>query len=951
MRIPSLFTQSHAKDGPVVFDEITGQMLYQPVNKYSQVRVDARSFAYANGNDDSGPAATHDASAGAVPSYTTAKRGQFCVVTVAGTLGGRTVPKGAILIANRNSPTIAAHWDIVADSTAEFNLTVEEADGGELALYGTYLLVNANPDERINLVGEYTILNLCGYAAIHHTSNDAVINAATFQAAISAETEAVANDPLTGASMQRVTRLTCSTTAHAANFKTGQIVVVHCSTVHPAVPDTYITEAARIQYVDTVNGFIFLDSRLEYHDIFAAATTVNVNSLSEARADRIAGDCLLMSAPTIIGESVGWWRTLRGDEVTATITANSGSDRTISRTAHGLLVNQDVVVGTVAGTLHTSCNVKTIVDANTFVITVPATQDHNGSSPSIPTSGTLYYAPKYTASDFDTTTHGSAISFNNAHGHNIKVRAAKLFAGAVKARFSHFGWCEIEREFGNDPYTSSNNGNGRLPYDKHDYCSWRNYTKVRGKGTGRHAYTDNERDSSGGYSSSKWLNSTGVPGRNYVEIFEESADGGGADTHLGRGTRIVSTHLWPCQLPYAASYRGFIGNIRGSNEKRKHVSEGGFRGLVLRALERPAGSIEDIDLEVSNLPYNNTSQMGFETESHASITNKPTVIGRMKFSNAGIGSSWNAGVTGRLSRYEHRDIALRGITLLGNAIFHADEFALDYTTNSSAQTTRTAVVMSNDSRFSAGLMTIVLGAANNPAQIFTDNDNTTGKIVNIGTLVVRDPSNVGMPALLTAGRDANFTLNIGTIIYNGVELTTNIRPDLRPSRILVPPVSLNSISNFTHTTANIFAVPVHVKRRTTFTGIAFGIHAASTNLNVRVGVYRDNGGVPGALVSGSTATGGPYTVAADTSQTVAISGNLTLDPGWYWLAIQTDQNQSLKGITGTGMLFLLGADDMIQGGGRVSVANTYANGMPSTFGTAVFTLNAGPTYLGLVRSS
>lgn len=174
------------------------------------------------------------------------------------------------------------------------------------------------------------------------------------------------------------------------------------------------------------------------------------------------------------------------------------------------------------------------------------------------------------------------------------------------------------------------------------------------------------------------------------------------------------------------------------------------------------------------------------------------------------------------------------------------------------------------------------------------------------------------------------------------------RPKVKTGRIIVPFYS-SSLSSTSYSTSNIYTVPVYVGVRQTFTGEAFGVVTAATALNVKVGIYADSSGLPGALIAGSTATGGPYTDITDTSHTVTYSVALTLDPGWYWLAIQTDQTQTLKAVSSTGAVASLGgAADMITTGTKMTVANTYSNGMPSTFGTVVFTESAASAYLGLV---
>ena len=178
---------------------------------------------------------------------------------------------------------------------------------------------------------------------------------------------------------------------------------------------------------------------------------------------------------------------------------------------------------------------------------------------------------------------------------------------------------------------------------------------------------------------------------------------------------------------------------------------------------------------------------------------------------------------------------------------------------------------------------------------------------------------------------------------------TNAAYPVPPSgRILVPPVSLNSISNFTSLTVSAYAVPVFVKKRSIFSGVAFGINGTCTDFSAKIAVYKDLGGVPGSKVDGTDATGGPYTEAASASKNIAFSQNVTLDAGWYWLVFQGSANQSVMAIGSTGSTVLVGAADMIQGHGRITITNTYTNGLPSSFGTPTYTVASGPVYLGLV---
>lgn len=936
-------------------DIIIGEAIpFRPSDKFSPIVADVNA-EWANGQDDvSRTIPTHDASAGAVPSYTTAKKGSFAIVTVAGTLGTKAVSKGDLLMAAKDNPTVATDWYPIRDCTSQFEDAVEAAGGGYLWLQGTYLLQNANPDAQIKLKGDFCILNRCGYPAINQTSNTTYATAATSNYQCSAVTKAIGNDPVSGTSLQQSTRFTLSTIGNATNFKTGQMI--KCFT-DKATPETaalsakvYVAECFKVQLVDTVNGYVYADRVLQMHPEVAAATNIYLHILNDDRAMKIEG-ALLMGAPTIIGESVGWWRTLVGDEVSSTITGNSGSDRTISRTAHNLIANQYVIVGTSSGTLHTTCKVKSVTNANTFVITVPSTQDHSASSPSIGTSGTLYYAPAFVTSNFDSVTHGGSIQVLHANKSFIRYRVSKLWSSGVRPKFSNYCETYLEGSYnGNNPYTDNDNVSGRLRYDYENYSGSQNKFYGRGVGTGRHMHADSTPDTSSAWAATMWT-SQGCNTGEWVELEEESADGGGADTHQGNfGARIISRCKYPCVLPVSASYKGFGGNLRGSNEWRTHEQIGGFEGLILRKYEQQAGAMHRIDLDVRDIPYASTSNLAFRAESMTGLTVAPTVIGEWKIKNCGVGFKCDTGLVTRLQSLYHWDIAKRGGYLLGTTDFDGGDVTLDFRQNTSGEATRYAIFMEDTATFRATTMKVILGSANNPTEIFTDNDNDSGKTVNVGVLIISDPSNVGMPALVTAGRESNFTLNIGQIIYNGKTITAPNMPGLKVGRYLVTP-SFAAITSFTAATTDMYACPVFVNQRMTFSAVCFGVNGTATVLNVKVGIYKDNGGEPGDIVSGSTATGGAYTDAADTNHEVALSANLVLNPGWYWVAMQTDQNQSLKGLGTAAGPATLGAGNMIQAGPRVSKTNTYASGLPASFGTPTYTENVGMVYLGLKRAA
>lgn len=773
----------------VIWNEATGTALFQPTGKYSPVRVDQNTFTYANGSADDGTPATHDASGGAVPSFTTAKRGQVAIVSVAGTLGGSTVAQDDYLIANQDSPTTAAHWDVVSDCAAEVKAACEAAGGQELYLYGTFFGIDADIAASYKLRGDFTVLNKCGYTFIYSTSNTTYAQTSAVISSVASITRATATDPTTGDNLHRTTRCTLTTVGEAANFKNGDLVKVICDTASPNTAadssKAYISAVGKVQFSDAVNGYVWLDGVMPWHTELAAATTKHLVKLNADRAVDIEG-MLMMGAPTRIGESVGWWKTLFGDVVTGTVTAGSGntagSTRTVSRTNHGLVVNQWIQVNS-----DTSVKVTSVGSANSFTFTINDSLSGNaykdmksGGSPvavSIATSGSISYRPVFTCSEFNNTTHGAHIILNHANKSRVKAKQAKLWAKGLSKRHSNFCRTDIEG-VGDEinPLTALdyNVSSGRLMYHDEDYNGSCNEANLHGT-FGRHGRTGNRPTTSTAYSgAASFVLNQGLCTRNKVWM-KESFSSNGADSHDDENElTVISEHYNNTVSPYAESYRPFIGNNRGSNEKRKHIQRGGYEGHVLRAYERQAGAIEDYDLDISDIPVTTsgspatTNQIGFRTEDHSSITNKPTVTGRMKFRRVGVGAKIYGGVTCNLHSYTFDDIGHMGLWMAGSGVFRADTMNLDFTKNTEGQTTRYAIVMDASAEVRINVLNITLGASVNPAEIFNSWNNASGKIVHVNILNIVDPSGVGIPNLVESGRIADFDIKIGTVIYNGV---------------------------------------------------------------------------------------------------------------------------------------------------------------------------------------
>ena len=258
---------------------------------------------------------------------------------------------------------------------------------------------------------------------------------------------------------------------------------------------------------------------------------------------------------------------------------------------------------------------------------------------------------------------------------------------------------------------------------------------------------------------------------------------------------------------------------------------------------------------------------------------------------------------------------------------------------------RFGIVMAGTSRLDFGVMKWRVGKGANPEEFFFNYDTSGVKTVRGGVLIISDPDNYGMPDIFRQGAGAYFDVSISTIIYNGHVLTSPFGQKLASGRIAVPKSAINSLTSFTHSTGTAYLCPVFVEKPQLASGLAFGVNAAATNLNVKMGLWRVN--ADGTLTLIEEVVGGPYTDVADTSHTINFAANRLLF-GPYMVGITTDANQALKAF-GTAVTPLVGMGNMIQGGPRLSFAHTYANSLPSS-PSITYTEGSGMTYLGIVMA-
>lgn len=1010
------YASNAGTDGPKY---VTGTSLmegipFRPTGKYSPIQI-FEFDGYANGQPDNGTPATHDASAGAVPSYTTANRASLCVVTVAGTLGGASVSVGDILIANQDNPTTAAHWDIVTDSTTEFEAAVTAAQGAMIRLDGTYLFKNADVIPR--LTGAATILNQCGYSAIYSEANNTVAAVATPRAVTSLNQD-MGEDSDLGTDLQHTTYFTLTTAADAADFLVGSKAVVFSDAVHPSEDGSskgYLSNAFVVTAVDVAAGTVYADRVIRYHNEIANATNKVIVPLREDCAARIDRGIVFMGAPTVIGGEVGWWLTLVGsDPITATI-SGSGDTRTL----------------TVAGGVPTylvgqACRI--IVDADsTFTMKVTATTATTitGSVPkdgsdyvtdrdaieSAPTSGSVTFVPGFWSSEFNATTHGGALVLQQAHGSVVDCDVYRAWAAGVRLRYSHYCTVTVRGgksvNIGTDIATRS----WRLLYGVEAYSSCRNTIRVFGSGW-RHAYTTSGSDTGLAWAGTLWTYRSGCTCENDVYIESAGATGAASDTHaMTNGDRIRSLVLFMSSWDTAHSYRGIGGQARGENHVIDHTQVGGLTGYRIAngsTYARGAGCVDDLTLDVSDLPMNADSHCflasspangqktpsGLYVQSQSAYTGgaageRTKFVGEMKLRNAGCGFILESYATGSMKEISHTDVGYAIGWVQDQSKLHVSNVFADYSIGGGVESAHTGgsvalgtgsksftittgltipagskvlvqdttsaltpranfgwgrvvsydsgtgvivtniekykgaatvstwrvtvgvknprygIVMSGTSQFTFDTMHWRVGQGANPTGIFRSRDAAGGKTVTGGVLIITDPNGYGMPTLVEDGREADFTLNIGKVIYNGREVNGTLPIFAYESGRWFGALryGATSTSGYSATGAGT------IEQCTPFTIAGNGVWITDlatvwiTNTAATacwISVYEANGAALGALKAQIEVTGIGTSIVAATAVSGTLAAPVFLPPGKYFFGILPNGGvTSMQAISGS----------------------------------------------------
>jgi len=126
----------------------------------------------------------------------------------------------------------------------------------------------------------------------------------------------------------------------------------------------------------------------------------------------------------------------------------------------------------------------------------------------------------------------------------------------------------------------------------------------------------------------------------------------------------------------------------------------------------------------------------------------------------------------------------------------------------------------------------------------------------------------------------------------------------------------------------LIGVPIFIGGSQAVTEIGIEVTGAGAGGTViRLGIYSDSGGVPGSLLLDAG------TVAADSAAVKTIAITQTLDPGWYFLALNTDSAATVRICNISIVPSILGASSS-SAGSTVYYTRSLAYGaLPATFGS------------------
>lgn len=119
-----------------------------------------------------------------------------------------------------------------------------------------------------------------------------------------------------------------------------------------------------------------------------------------------------------------------------------------------------------------------------------------------------------------------------------------------------------------------------------------------------------------------------------------------------------------------------------------------------------------------------------------------------------------------------------------------------------------------------------------------------------------------------------------------------------------------ALATATLSNGNLRAEPISIGRAVMLEKMAIHVTNAVADTEVRIGVYEDLGGYPGRLImdvgTGSTSSTGVKTFCSDGCTHTTTVLPRVLQPGFYWMVINSNGEQSIRGFTEGSMISVMG---------------------------------------------
>ena len=722
---------------------------------------------------------THNASGGGAPTQTTAKKGDLVAVEVAGSFdigNSDTVARGDILHAQVDNPTALTDWAILKDMTSELETAINNADGSTLVIDDGVFLVTSSVNVEVRYhvrarnMHKSILLNRLDEACFDNFGGETFMQNNSTQVDIDTITQEDYTD-LINETTDYVSVLNCTTAADAANFKAGDLLDLTTNKSHPYTDAVskkcFLGEQVAVLDADAATGKIYLSRLLRFQDIFDDLTTGDIivaNTVPLNLAGSMIEGLKFSAAPTFRGNTAGGWHTLYGVVESATVTASSGSERTLTTAVpHNLEVGQPITIEAVNG--DTSCDVIVVNSTTEIVIEVPATIDEDTTASNIPTSGSIDYKAAFDRRNG--TNQGACITMRYAPFCKV-IDCDFDMLWTMGVRLMHCSFARVQDcNFYKLPNALTNSQNlfGRLGYGVLFYGACDQSTWDGGDCTfGRHVFTTGAAEQTS-FDVNKSFR-YGVPTDwEVMNVISRYGWGVPFDTHeeANGGTFKNCSCYHPFRGSQGGSYTGYGVQVRCANVNvLGYYQEGGSNGIRFASTFQPADNKHIIDAVIRDLDDNGNDSGALRVEDFTGKTNVPNIEGRLIASNCG-GGMYLKGGNVRLSEFVHKHVTEKAIFMEGdNTTLHINKCILDHEGKPwQASSTSIGIQMADDSKCFIDDLTVVRGAnTSNPRSVFDAADTIT-KDVGVGKLQVRNTADIAALPLVDTNEEPYFNWTYG----------------------------------------------------------------------------------------------------------------------------------------------------------------------------------------------